>query len=117
MADRWPDPQTSLSATGLAGGGATVVGSALSFHNAARAKFIVIWPANITAGVVTIEESDDASYSGTWRQFYTFNFSAGSKAGQEFDGPLFFLRARLVGSTGTQTDPVVVKCQAMESYI
>ena len=114
MADRWADWQTSLSATGLANAGADVAGAAFSFHNAAQAGWEVQWPANITAGSVVIESSTDGSYAGVWAEVFVFTFLVATKAMQQFNGPYPFMRARVTGATGTQTDPVVVKCQAME---
>lgn len=119
MADRWADWQTSLSATGLAGGAAEVVGQAFSFHQAAQAAWEVTWPTGITKGDVVIETSSDASYTGTWREIFRFTWSApdNRKDGQEMEGRFAFMRARLLaGTTGAQTSPVVAKCQAEESF-
>lgn len=110
MGDRWADWQTSLSST------TNATGTALSFHNAKQAAWEVTWPDNMTAGVVVITTSTDKSYAGAWREIYRFTWASpdDKKEGEEFDGPLAFMRAELSGVTGTHTDPIVAKCQALD---
>jgi len=95
-------PVTSLSAA------TTGTGTAVSCTNAIQVGWSVIWSAGVTAGEVTIEAANSATYSGTWAVLDVQNFTDAPAANSvmigTYPGPFQFVRARI---TSTVTDGTV----------
>ena len=95
-------PVTSLSAV------TTGTGTAVSCTNAIQVGWSVIWSSGVTGGTVVIEAANSATYSGTWAQIDSQDFSAAPSANSvitgTYPGPFQFVRARV---TSTVTDGTV----------
>lgn len=95
-------PVTSLSAV------TTGTGTAVSCTNAIQVGWSVVWSAGVTAGEVTIEAANSATYAGTWAVVDVQNFTSAPSANSimigTYPGPFQFVRARI---TSTVTDGTV----------
>lgn len=106
MADKFFDWVTALSTL------TNATGTPVALNGCNQLGYAVTWPDNSTAGVVTIEQSPDAGYSGVWEEIDVVTWGAElTKIGGTWPGPLGFVRARLASIAGTHTDPVLVRFQ------
>lgn len=72
-------------------------GTVLDMNNVAKESiFVVTWGAGTSAGVITLEMSDDATYTGTWAPMAVVTWvSASTKIGVSVTGSLRYVRARI----------------------
>ncbi len=90
-------------------------GTVIALHDCRQVAYTLTGSGTVTGGVVVFESSDDASYTGTWMQIDTIDFSTQALTNAKWQAPPFpaglggFYRLRIssdVTGTGSITGTI-----------
>lgn len=82
-------PATGWAVSIAAGSTSAASGTAIALHDCREVAYTITGTGTVTGGVVVFESSDDATYTGTWMQIDTIDFSSQTLTDAKWQAPPF----------------------------